>query len=280
MDKKSNYLKALAVFLLTLGMMLGLSVTFSFFISFAGMLLGDTMAERTYSFLMNQQNLFSACIYCVVLSVFALWYYFSVVSQEGLKAYMRRSTSGLSVAGCLKIVVSAFAIMKMSSFVFTAVEWISPKLMDEYSELVESAGMSDYSLIWAVSILILPPLTEEIIFRGLILNYLERAGAAFFLANLIQAVCFGIFHMNIVQGLYTAMVGFLLGYLAHHYDTLLAPMLCHLCFNLFGTLYTDLEGLFLSDTARVVLVIQSVPLLILVLILIHFRVGEKKKVRR
>lgn len=279
MNKTSNYLKALAVFLLTLGMMVSLPFVISLFISVAGVLMGDMTTERTYSFLMEQQNLFSACVYGVVLSVFALWYYISSISPEGVGHYIRRRMSPLSAAGCAKIIVSAFALTKMSAFVFTAVEIVSPRLLEEYTELVESAGMSDYSLLWAVSVLILPPLTEEIIFRGLILNYLERAGMTFFLANLVQGICFGIFHMNLVQGIYTTMVGFLLGYLAHHYRTLFAPMLCHLFFNFFGTLCTDLEGMFLSETARVVLVIQSVPLLILVLILMHYRVGERKKGR-
>ena len=68
--------------------------------------------------------------------------------------------------------------------------------------------------ILVIATLVLPPLVEETIFRGLIMQYLRRGGASFIVANLIQAVLFGFFHMNIVQGIYTAIFGFLLGYLA------------------------------------------------------------------
>ena len=100
------------------------------------------------------------------------------------------------------------------------------------------------------------------------------------MANLIQALLFGIFHMNIVQGIYTCLLGFLLGYMAYRYDSILAPMITHALFNLFGTLIVDLENRFLPDFAIGLLVLISVPLLVGTLLMIHFRIGERKREKR
>ena len=136
--------------------------------------------------------------------------------------------------------------------------------------------MASYSILWVISTLILPPLLEETVFRGLILQYLGKTGVRFFVANIIQAVLFGVFHMNIVQGIYAFFLGLLLGYLAYRYDSILVPMAMHLFYNLFGTALTDIETRLLPDFIQGMLVLGSVPLLVVVLVAIHFRFGEKK----
>ena len=68
--------------------------------------------------------------------------------------------------------------------------------------------------------------------------------------NLLQAVLFGIFHQNLIQGVYAALLGFLLGYLAWRYDSLLVPIFMHFLYNLFGTVVVDLENAFLPVDDR------------------------------
>ena len=131
-----------------------------------------------------------------------------------------------------------------------------------------------------MSTLILPPLTEEIFFRGIILGYLKKASIPFIAANLIQAVFFGIYHQNIAQGVYTALLGFLLGYLAERYGTLIAPMFLHFLYNLFGTVLVDLENAFVPAAGQTILVIQSIPLTVLAVVMIQLRIGERKKERK
>ena len=161
--------------------------------------------------------------------------------------------------------------------VFGIISVVAPDLMEAYTRMMETSGVTEYSVMWCVSTLILPPLTEEIIFRGLILQYLGRAGARFLVANLIQAVLFGVFHMNFVQGIYTALLGFLLGWLAYRYDSILVPMVLHAIFNLVGTVLVDLESRFLPDVVLTLIILGSVPLLVITILMIHFGVGEKKK---
>ena len=274
--KKVNYLIALAVFALTMLLINGSGILISMMAMVGGIMFrGVSGLTDAYNYLMDNLNLFSALTYLPLLILFGLWYYFAVTEKEGIRRSAARIRKNIFPASILWMTIAAFSLQHFVSIIMAVINIAAPRLMEEYSELVESSGLTEYSVMWAVSTLILPPLTEETIFRGLILRYLRRAGACFFAANLIQAVLFGIFHMNLVQGIYTAIFGFILGYFAKRYDTLAAPILLHALFNLFGTALVDLENAFLPETALAALILLSIPLTVFAFLMIHFRVGEK-----
>ncbi len=117
---------------------------------------------------------------------------------------------------------------------------------------------------------------EELIFRGLIQKYLERAGMRWILANVVQAVLFGVFHQNLVQGIYAALLGFALGFVAHRYNTLTASMLMHMFYNLMGTLIVDLESRFLPAIVMGMIILVSIPMTVSAVTLICLTTNNKK----
>ena len=76
---------------------------------------------------------------------------------------------------------------------------------------------------------ILAPITEEILFRGLIQRTLLPYGKKF--AIFCSAFCFGIFHGNLIQSPYAFLVGLVLGYVASEYSIAWA-MVLHMINNL------------------------------------------------
>ena len=76
---------------------------------------------------------------------------------------------------------------------------------------------------------ILAPVTEEILFRGVVLRKLIPYGKRF--AILCSAVTFGLFHGNLVQAPFAFLVGLVLGYVAAEYNICWA-MLLHMVNNL------------------------------------------------
>ena len=279
MMKKSGYYgMAFLVFGLTLALIYGGSVILALGAAIGGALLGgEAGVNIIYNFMLNNLNLYSCLTYLIPGAVFLLWYYFAFVEKRGIKQTVSSHTRRLTPACFGWVILLGFAVQHVTSLIMVAINALMPSVMNEYTEMIDSSGISEYSLLWAVATLILPPIVEEVIFRGLILQYLGKAGASFIVANLIQAVLFGIFHMNLVQGIYTALLGFLLGYLAYRYDSIFVPMILHAIYNLFGTVLVDLENMFLPDVLLVVIILISVPLLIVTLLMIHFGVGEKKK---
>lgn len=277
--KKVNYLTALIIFALTMLFMNGGALLISMMAMIGGMFLSGTAGVMdSYDYLMGHLNLYSALIYLPVFVLFALWYYFAVTEKEGIRRSFAKIKENVYPASIVWFLVAVFAMQHFITIIMTVINLAAPQLMEEYTELVESSGLTEYSVMWVISTLILPPLTEEIIFRGLIMKYLRRAGACFVIANLIQAVLFGIFHMNLVQGIYTAMFGFVLGWFAKRYDTLAVPILLHALFNLFGTAVVELENALLPELVLTLVVLLSIPLLVFSFLMIHFRVGEKKRV--
>lgn len=277
MKKAANYGIAVLVFVITMILLNGAGILLSAGAVIFGLSVGGNAGvDMVYKYLMDHLSFYSCLIYVITGIVFLLWYYFAFIEPVGVSAFVDRQTRRLSPCCFIWLTVLAFAIQHAISLLMGVISILMPSAMEAYTELIETSGITQYSPVWAIATLMLPPLVEETIFRGLILRYLKRAGACFAVANLIQAILFGIFHMNLVQGIYTAVFGFLLGYLAWRYDSLFAPMVMHALFNFFGTVIVDFENRILPDFLLGLIVMACIPLTVIVIVMIHFGIGDKK----
>lgn len=207
----------------------------------------EALAEA-YGFLIDNLNLFSALVYALFgLPVFA---WVLVMRRHGRGAtQMVPSVERLEqVSFCVRGVArsawfdAAFLGIGMqfvTTFIMILVMVLLPAAMEEYQELVGDSGLLDYGIMWFISTIVLPPLVEETGFRGLGLTYLKRAGVPFVVANVLQALAFGLFHGNLVQGVYTFVLGLFMGYVVHRSGSVVPAMLMHAVYNLMGTLGSD-----------------------------------------
>ena len=65
---------------------------------------------------------------------------------------------------------------------------------------------------------------------------LVRRALPFWAANLMQAVLFGIFHMNWIQGIYAFVLGLVLGWICEKGGSIYFSMFFHILFNFWGTI--------------------------------------------
>lgn len=124
-------------------------------------------------------------------------------------------------------------------------------LLEGYNDLMGDMAGLDSNLVAFVSVVVLAPIIEELLFRGLIYGRLRQAmgtGSAIFLSSLV----FGVFHGNVIQGIYAFFIGLILATVYERTDSLLFAMLGHGLINLIGfnpefflarNLYTPLVGL-------------------------------------
>lgn len=82
-------------------------------------------------------------------------------------------------------------------------------------------------------VVVLGPIGEELMFRGVVLKNFRRI-MPFAFANILQAVLFGIYHMNVMQSLYTIVAGLLFGLIAEKGGRMMDSILAHMMFNLLG----------------------------------------------
>lgn len=277
MKKKYNYLLALAVFLVIMICFNKFGYIISYLAAIGGpLVMGNNGTMVVYEFLMSHLNLVSAILYLMVLPIPALWYYLAFQLREGGIRAIPGKCRRVGLDGCVLIALFTFGMIHVTSIILAIVARSLPDAMDNYQNLIENSGLTEYSLMWVFSTLILPPLVEEMIFRGLIQKYLERAGMHWILANVVQAVLFGVFHQNLVQGIYAAFLGFALGFVAHRYNTLAASMLMHMFYNLMGTLIVDLESRFLPAIVMGMIILISIPMTVSAVTLICLTTNNKK----
>ena len=94
------------------------------------------------------------------------------------------------------------------------------------------------------------PAAEELIFRGMIYRRAENYFRTGWAVGISSAL-FGIYHGNVIQFLYAAVLGILLAVIYEKSRTLLAPVLAHMAVNLWAIYSGDcIRGLSLSDGRR------------------------------
>lgn len=87
-------------------------------------------------------------------------------------------------------------------------------------------------------VVLVMPVIEELIFRKFILGISGRF-MNFPVANFLQALLFGIYHGNIIQGIYAFLLGLFIGELKNITGTIFACIGFHCIFNMTGLLIDD-----------------------------------------
>lgn len=108
------------------------------------------------------------------------------------------------------------------------------RLMTDYLEQAEafSPALGYGWLITGITFLV--PLSEELLFRGIIQGELRRAMPEW-LAVVVQAVLFALFHMQAIQVLYVFLPALALGAMYAVTRSFWVPVLMHVVFNFLGS---------------------------------------------
>ncbi|MBB6216593.1 hypothetical protein HNQ80_002697 [Anaerosolibacter carboniphilus] len=138
--------------------------------------------------------------------------------KEGLEKslYVLLTSIGLSA------VSSSFVLLSYEKF-------------ESYEEVSQNINDGLSTFIGMMCIIILIPIFEEILFRGLVMSELKKQ-IPVSLSIIIQAVIFAIYHGNPLQGIYTFVLGIALGAIYQWSNNLWLPILLHVTYNLLGTL--------------------------------------------
>lgn len=108
------------------------------------------------------------------------------------------------------------------------------RLLEDYIKQAE-AFAPDAGYFWLIlGITIMAPIAEELLFRGIIQGELRKAMPEW-LAIVLQAIIFALFHMQPVQITYVLVPGLLLGIAYAWSRTLWVPVLMHILFNFLGS---------------------------------------------
>jgi len=162
--------------------------------------------------------------YIVSLIVFFLIFRKERMMQGGAEAVLTPKGVIITVAVCL-------AVSLVLQFLF-AVSQID-KIFPTYDVLVQTTFAGQPVWLLALSVGVVGPIGEELLFRGIIFTRLERyLGTK--PAIIISALIFGAVHLNMVQFIYASAVGILFAYFYSKYRNIRIPILAHIAVNMAG----------------------------------------------
>lgn len=170
-----------------------------------------------------------AMINLILIAGMGSWYYFIRRRRDVSPVDYRKILSPKTV-GCLAAL--AFFAQFVCSIVMAVIAFAFPEVFKDYEKLME--GVDIHVLpAWATLFIVAvwAPLAEEIVFRAMIFRTL-RKGFAFWPAAVLSGIAFGVYHMNLIQGVYASLLGILLAYIYEKTNSLLGVYLFHLSFNL------------------------------------------------
>ena len=133
--------------------------------------------------------------------------------------------------------------------------------LEKSTEVINNIIKSENIFLSVFIVIILAPLVEELLFRGMILNKLNNHLSQK-VTIVIQSVLFSLFHFNLAQLIPTFLLGLFLGFCYFKFKNLWAVILIHFSFNTFGFLVDYIPGniYFLMYLIPVVTALMSVNL--------------------
>lgn len=208
----------------------------------------------------------------LALIIFGLWYYFGCRKRELLPP-----KGVLAPKNLILLWLSAVGAQYVTGFVVAGMELALPQAVESYEELMETAGIGDLSLLMVLYAVILGPVAEELLFRGVTFHYMKKVTRRFWLANVLQALMFGIMHLNLVQGVYAFLLGMVLGWVYQKFQSLYASIWLHICINGMGSV---LDVVFGDTSSWVMTAVWNILGIVTTVIGIRFLLKRQEKALR
>lgn len=217
-------------------------------------------------------SLLPSYILSVIMTFFAAWIIHAIFGRKFFERLSFNKASSFLIALSF---IAGSALQMPISFILSLIEsaGVAPDLFEQYSNNMEQLMNNQNLILQILAVGILAPLLEEIIFRGLILNQL-RNNLPIQAAIIIQALLFGIVHLNVIQGSYAFIIGIILGLLVVWYDSLFLPVAFHMGLNLSGVILSEF-GQGISDMVGIYMLIISFLLMFACMIVLKHRTKEK-----
>lgn len=188
----------------------------------------------------------------LALPIFGLWYYFGCGRPS-----IKKSVHNVSVKAIVIAVVSGAVLSFLSEALVGLESFVMPKMVESYVKMMETAGIGVTPLAIVATVL-LAPIGEELVCRGLTLYYAEKSLPWFWAANVLQALLFAVMHLSFVQGSYAFLGGLMLGYVTKRFHSLIPAMVIHFVLNVFGSFVLDKVFVYIPGTLAACVILAAV----------------------
>lgn len=158
----------------------------------------------------------------VAIIVFALWY--RKLKRDTIKLKKIFYVKHIIILCILGVCIQVGTFFLLNTMLFMRKEWFYV-----YKEHMEGIDR-DKNILSKIHTIIITPIIEELMFRGVIFEKCKKV-MPYIIANIVQALIFGIYHQNIIQGFFTFLVGICLGIICIKLQSLFSVILVHIVIN-------------------------------------------------
>lgn len=146
--------------------------------------------------------------------------------------------------------------------------------VNQVNDILYSGGI----VLEIIVVSLLAPIVEELIFRGLVFKRIY-AYSSKWPAIIISSLFFGAYHMNVVQGIYAFIVGFMFSLIYDKYKTIMAPVFAHMLINFTAVIMTETEiftPLYSNDAIYIASTIAAFALFLILVKAMNINVHAKE----
>lgn len=181
----------------------------------------------------------------------------------------------LNTKKILALLLVAFSFLLVTNYALNIAYTLNDSLKQTYDNYASSFSqmLHENFLLSLLVFGLFTPIVEETLFRGLIFYELHQS-TRWRTAFILQAILFGVFHLNLIQFTYTTLLGILLGLSLHYTRSFLAPVILHCTYNILNLIlakYASHSQIFFSPFT---LLISIIILLLSITYLIKNRTSE------
>lgn len=224
--------KGSAILKAALGLAIFISVEYAIYSAFGYLGVDRDIYRGCYNFLVSIAN---------IVAMLIVWKICNRKDDPFIKV------NKLSPDQFAALIIIAIGMLGFVTFYIIVADMISAYLesmkeaMVEYRENVDRYAETPQiviplwdSLLYIFTVSFIVPVSEELIFRGVIFGHLRRAFRPW-IAVILCAVSFGIMHGVSIHIGYALVCGFIIAACYHLTDSIVAPILLHMVFNVFGS---------------------------------------------
>ncbi len=184
-------------------------------------------------------------LFCIAVLIIYVPWYFWVRAQDGHLARAQGHTENRKKLTLPLLIQATVITLGLSGLSYMWLNFVDQYL---YAENILGFGSSMDSFVdtWTISepepyiwtllsVVLLGPIVEELIFRGIQYRYLRRIRDGWFVI-VLTAISFGVWHLEPVQMVYTAIIGLGMGIAYYATENLNVPIFIHILNNFLSTL--------------------------------------------
>ena len=205
--------------------------------------------------------------------VFGIWYKFKFANKKQKDEWQGLWKQSMNKRNVILFTLAAVTCYLLALDVITIMQILIPQAVEDFEDMMSmvTGGNEAVSFLFVV---FLAPIGEECFMRGFIFRKLEKVFPVA-VAIGIQACLFGIFHFNIVQGVYVILLGVVTGYVAYKYRSIIPCIFIHMVYNSSSFVLSLLPDKLLDMDVLWI----AMPILPLLLFLIVYKfTGEKNEI--